>query len=60
MYIPYSFMWDGTRYVTLVGVEIDEYLQLTEVVNYKNAMPWSALHKGSDRKSTRLNSSHMA
>lgn len=47
MYIPYSFMWDGTRYVTLVGVEIDEYLQLTEVVNYKNAMPWSALHKGS-------------
>lgn len=47
MYIPYSFMWDGTRYVTLIGVEIDEYLQLTEVVNYKNAMPWSALHKGS-------------
>lgn len=45
-YIPYSFMWEGVRYVTLVGAEIDDYLELTEVVKYKNAMPWAMLHKG--------------
>ena len=30
-YIPYSFMWEGVRYVTLVGAEIDDYLEGRDV-----------------------------
>ncbi len=40
MYIPYSFMWENTRYLTLIGIERDDYLDLTEVKNFKNAIPW--------------------
>lgn len=40
MYRPFTFMVDNVRYITLLGLEMTPVIQKSDVVNFKNAMPF--------------------
>lgn len=40
MYRPFTFMVDNVRYITLLGLEMTAVIQKSDVVKFKNAMPF--------------------
>lgn len=41
MYRPFTFMVENVRYITLIGLEMNDTIKASDVVNFKNAMPFS-------------------